>query len=189
MNKWDRIYTQAKPFDYPVSPVLGDNAFLLPEPGAALDMACGLGGNALFLAERGFGTQAWDQSRVAIEKLQLQAREKNLPVSARVIKIQGKSFINCAFDVIVVSRFLDRTLADGIMTALKPGGLLFYQTYTREKTASQGPQNPDYLLAENELLNLFSRLRVVYYRENGRIGDVCRGLRNEAQLIACKRTS
>lgn len=110
-----------------------------------------------------------------------------MPLKARVKNISPQAFINCAFDVIVVSLFLDRTLTDGIIAALKPGGILYYQTYTLEKIGQKGPGNPDYLLAENELLSLFSPLRIVYYRENGRIGDVNLGLRNEAQLIACKR--
>lgn len=187
MNKWDSIYSRAAQRDYPAAAVLTENGFLLPESGSALDLACGLGSNALYLAERHLVTEAWDQSRVAIDKLQRLADSRNLPLKARVKNTSPQAFINCAFDVIVVSRFLGRTLTDGIIAALKPGGILYYQTYTLEKIGQKGPGNPDYLLAENELLSLFSPLRIVYYRENGRIGDVNLGLRNEAQLIACKR--
>lgn len=188
MNKWDRIYSCAELRDYPAAAVLVDNAFLLPESGTALDLASGLGSNALFLAERGFDTQAWDQSGVAMEKLQRQADFRNLPVKAMVKNICNEVFINCAFDVIIVSRFLNRELAHAIIAALNPDALLFYQTYTREKTTRKGPGNPDFLLAENELLRMFSPLRIVYYRENGRFGDISHGLRNEAQLIAAKRS-
>ena len=86
-----------------------------------------------------------------------------------------------------MSRFLDRTLSDAIIGALKPDGLLFYQTFTREKTSRKPPNNPDYLLTENELLALFSPLRVIFYRENALIGELQRGLRNEAQFVGQKR--
>ena len=49
-----------------------------------------------------------------------------------------------------------------------------------------GPSNPDYRLNVNELLVMFTRLRILLYREEGRIGDITRGFRNEAMLIARK---
>ena len=182
-NKWDRIYSQSNVEKYPAVSVLTENAFLLPKFGTALDLACGLGTNAIFLARHGLATEAWDISGVAIEKLRRNADSGDLEINAQVCEINGDSFSGRSFDVIVLSRFLDRNLSDAIMDALKPGGLLFYQTYTEEKTAPHGPNNPDYLLAENELLRLFSGLRVIFYRENGCIGDIEEGLRNEAQLI------
>lgn len=185
-SKWDQIYSQAASEHYPASPVLTDNAFLLPVSGTALDMACGLGSNAIFLAQHGLMVEAWDISGVAIEKLRINAVSGNLPIKTQVCEINEYSLLGRSFDVIVVSRFLDRELSDAIMGALKPGGLLFYQTYTREKTARRGPNNPDYLLAENELLSLFSGIRLVFYRENGLIGDSESGLRNEAQMIGQK---
>ncbi len=185
-NKWDRIYSQADGAQYSAASVLTENAFLLPEFGTALDLACGLGANAFFLARHGLATEAWDISGVAIEKLRRYADSRGLVINAQVGEINKHSFSDGCFDVIVLSRYLDRDLSDAIIGALKPGGLLFYQTYTAEKTAQQGPNNPDYLLAENELLRLFSGLRVIFYRENGCIGDLEEGLRNEAQLIGQK---
>ncbi|MFU8833506.1 MAG: SAM-dependent methyltransferase, partial [Wenzhouxiangella sp.] len=63
------------------------------------------------------------------------------------------------------------------------GGLLFYETFTREKVDDAGPSNPDFLLAPNELLHLFSPLRLLAYREEGVVGDAGRGLRNVAYLV------
>jgi tellurite methyltransferase len=130
---------------------------------------------------------AWDVSSVAIDKLTAYAVHKGLNVNACQQKITANSFKGYHFDVIVVSRFLDRTLSDAIIGALKPAGLLFYQTFTREKTSPKPPDNPDYLLTENELLEMFSPLRVIFYRENALIGNQERGLRNEAQFVGQKR--
>jgi SAM-dependent methyltransferase len=186
IGKWNSIYNQYDPVCYPAAQVLTDNDFLLPTTGAALDLACGLGANAVFLAKQGLAVTAWDISVVAIDKLTAYAVRQGLNINACQQKIEADSFTECCFDVIVVSRFLDRTLSDAIIGALKPDGLLFYQTFTREKTSSKPPNNPDYLLGCNELLALFSPLRAVFYRENGLIGNPLRGLRNEAQFVGQK---
>jgi tellurite methyltransferase len=185
-EKWDRIYSRDEPGRQPPAPVLTDNAFLLPSAGIALDLASGLGANAIFLAEHGLKVTAFDISSAAIEKLNAYARHRRLAIEARQEAVTPASLPSSAFDVIVISRFLDRPLKDGIIEALKPGGLLFYQTFTRLKVAAEGPTNPAYLLATNELLDLFSPLRTVYYRENAAIGDIGQGLRNEAQFIGQK---
>jgi SAM-dependent methyltransferase len=186
-EKWDGIYAQRAAAQTEAAEVLYDHAFLLPPAGSALDLACGLGGNTLLLARSGLTTEAWDISAVALNKLQQRAAAEGLPIQTRCVDIQPDCFAFEGFDVIAISRFLDRAICPAIIDALKPGGLLFYQTYTREKTAAHGPQNPVYLLAENELLQLFSALRIVFYREHGMIGDLAQGLRNEAQLIGQKR--
>ena len=182
-NKWNCIYRQADHVQYPPAKVLTDNVYLLPQSGTALDLASGLGGNALFLAECGLTVEAWDISSAAIEKLTNKANSKGLLINTKVRNINKLTFSGCAFDVIVVSRFLDRSICEEIISALNPEGLLFYQTYTRQKLNDPSPNNPDYLLAENELLDLFADLRVVFYRENGCIGNTEAGLRNEAQFI------
>lgn len=180
--KWDAIHGQSSS-DQGAAEVLSANCFLLPTQGLALDLACGKGGNALLLAEKGLWVQAWDISAVALEKLRNKADAAGLAIETRQCNITADSLLNTSFDVIVVSRFLDRTLCNAIMAALKPGGLLFYQTFTRNKLEQQGPSNPDYLLANNELLRLFSPLSVIFYQEYPPIGDVRSGNRNEACFI------
>ncbi|WP_246598886.1 class I SAM-dependent methyltransferase [Methylogaea oryzae] len=161
-----------------------DNAHLLPPSGRALDLACGLGGNALLLARLGLRVHAWDISPVAVERLRLAAAEPGLAIDAEVRDAENAPWPQAFFDVIVVSRFLCRPLAGPIAAALKPGGLLFYQTFVGDKAEGIGPSNPDYLLERNELLRLFAGLRVIAYREEGLVGDMGRGFRNEAMLVA-----
>jgi tellurite methyltransferase len=185
-DKWDIVYSQEKLNLLTAAPVLIENSFLLPKAGTALDMACGLGGNAIFLAQNGLRTNAWDISGIAIEKLQIYADLAGLQIFPKQCEINEHLLVEYKFDVIVVSRFLDRSLCKGIMGALKKGGLLFYQTYTREKCRTCGPDNPEYLLQQNELLTLFSKLKLVFYRDNGLIGNCKAGFRNEAQFIGQK---
>jgi len=182
--KWDAIYKK----DHHAVPINGllENEFLLPEHGVALDLACGLGENALFLAEKGLNSHAWDISSVGLDKLKQQANKKNLSIFIKQLYIEEDSLPKNTFDVIVLSHFLDRSLCNAIMDALKPNGLLFYQTYVREKLASRGPNNPAFLLARNELLQLFSPLTVLVYRENSLVGNLDFGERDEALFIGQK---
>ena len=183
--KWDEIYLQREGEPTP-SLVLQQNNYLLPEKGVAVDLACGQGGNALLLAEAGLDVQAWDVSPVAIEQLQKIANSKGLKVNAQVRDVTKYPPTINSVDILVVSFFLERELCPALFAAIKPGGLLFYQTYCQQKVTEQGPTNPDYLLADNELLQLFPQMKVRVYREDALLGKHSVGLRNQALLVTQK---
>lgn len=185
--KWDRLHAEASGSLPEPAGVLEANAHLLPPAGLALDLACGLGGNALFLAKRGFRVSAWDISPVAVARLSAWAAELGLEIEAEACDVEAKAFPTAAFEVVVASRFLCRSLVPTLLDSLKPGGLLLYQTYVSAKPNPVGPSNPDFLLLENELPSLFADLRLVFYREEARIGDLSRGLRDEAYFVGQKR--
>lgn len=179
--KWDARYRESGERGEPAR-VLTDYAHLLPASGSALDLACGLGANALFMARHGLRVTAWDLSPVAIERLAADARD--LPLTAEVRDLAAVPPPPDTFDVVVVSHYLERALAPAIAASLRPGGLLFYQTFSRLKVTPHGPSNPEFRLADNELLRLFPGLHVRAYREEGRLGDIGQGLRDEALLVA-----
>jgi len=184
VKKWDEHYKTAS--HRPASRVLLENQHLLPTHGLALEIACGLGNNALLLAKQGMETHAWDISAVGIEQLQNKAQEENLAIIGGVRDaIQDPPAVE-SFDVIVVTHFLDRTLVPHLLAALRPQGLLFYQTFTKIKVDDTGPKNPDFLLGDNELLSLCQPLHLLAYREEGQLGDVTQGFRNLAMLVGQK---
>ena len=123
----------------------------------ALDLACGRAGNAHLLAQTGFCVSAWDISDAVIDHIK--QRQPAIIDHALVRDVSQQPPEPDSFDVIVVSRFLDRSICPAIARALKPGGVLFYQTFVH------GLSNPDYLLAPNELLTLFSDLDTLDYHE------------------------
>ena len=185
--KWDSRYRDNADMVPAPAMVLVEYAHLLPVNGKALDLAAGLGGNALFLAHHGLDTSAWDISAVAMEALSLEAERNSVVIDCQVRDVVAEPPVAESFDVIVVSRFLERALSPAISAALCPGGLLFYQTFVAEKTDSTlGPFNPDFLLQQNEMLRLFPGLTVRAYRDEGLLGDTAKGLRNEAYLVAEK---
>lgn len=183
-GKWNERYRDAIVGEGEPVRVLRDHLHLLPHHGRALDLACGLGANALLLAAHGLDTTAWDISAVATDKLNAYAREHDLPLHAEVRDLTQHGLPEHHFDVIVVSRYLERSLCPAIQTALKPGGLLYYQTWTRAQVGEHGPSNPAFRLARNELLHLFTELDIIAYREEDTVGDTARGLRDEAWLVA-----
>jgi len=184
--KWDAIYRQSFSQNQACE-VLRQHIHLLPAEGKALDLACGLGSNALLLAANNLSVDALDISAVALERLKASAQEKKRAITTHLCDLSAVSLPQGCYDVIVISRFLDRTLCNAIMAALRPEGLLFYQTFTRNKLDQQGPSNPDYLLDCNELLQLFSSLTLVCYQEYAHAGDLRHGNRNEACYIGQKR--
>ncbi len=184
-EKWDQRYREVSIASARPARVLEQFAYLLPESGTALDLACGTGGNALLLAARGLDTLAWDISETVVAKLQQHAVEHGLPLGAEVVDVEQSPPEPASLDVLVVSHFLYRPHLPALEQALAPGGLLFYQTFTRERTPdATGPGNPKFLLDPNELLRAFPNLRVLQYAEDGLQGDLKAGVRNLAMLVA-----
>jgi SAM-dependent methyltransferase len=188
-DKWNVIYRDGRETAPEAVTVLSENRHLLPATGTALDAACGRGGNALLLSRLGLETHAWDISQEALKQLRAVASRENLKVRTVCRDLILHPPDADTFDVIVVSHFLDRSIIGALIRALRPNGLVFYQTFIREQRDGYGPSNPDYRLAENELLRLFRGLHLVYYREEGMVGDLKAGFRNEAMLIAQRRST
>jgi len=185
-EKWNRIYQNAQcPGE--VAQVLVENLHLLPKQGSALDLAAGLGANAICLAKQGLEVRAWELSDIALEKMNQFARQDDLKITTELRDVEGNPPEKEQFDVIVVSHFLDRRTIPDLIAALKPKGLILYQTFTQIKAdPAIGPSSPRFTLVENELLAFFSALKIRVYREEGVIGDTGQGFRNEAMLVAQK---
>ena len=160
---------------------------LLPETGTALDLACGRGGNTIELARHGMTVTACDNSKEAIKILKQEARQKlpektSITTTTKPAETVLKRESN-SYDLIIVSRFLDRNINTAITAALKKNGLLFYQTFTED--SSSGPSNPDYILQRNELLRIFSNKEymIIHYQEYG----ILKQEYNYAELVARKK--
>ena len=186
-EKWDAIYRSGGHQRQQPAAVLKDYSYLLPAAGTALEPACGYGANAVYLAQRGLDTSAWDISQEAIHNLDDRARQMGLQIHTRICDVLADPPPPDSFDVIAVSYFLDRQFIPHLIGALKPRGLLFYQTFTRDRVDDTGPANEMYRLAANELLQLCRDLHIVLYHEAGLIGNTRQGFRNEAMLIGQRR--
>jgi SAM-dependent methyltransferase len=164
-ENWDSKYQQAT-LQTPANPshVLKQHSRLLPFRGQALELACGLGGNARFLALCGLKTHAWDISDSALTILNNWASLNHLPIEPLITDLEQMILPYQQFDVIVVSRYLDRTLFTAIQDALKPGGLLFYQTFLGP-VQDNAPQNPNFYIQSGEFNQAWSKLKTEVYGE------------------------
>ena len=103
------------------SPLLAAWTDRLPR-GRALDVACGLGRNAIHLAANGYAVDAMDISGVALAKARERASAAGVEVNWIEADLEQPDIARGAYDVIVVARFLDRPLIPRLIDALRPGG-------------------------------------------------------------------
>ncbi len=168
--------------------VLQHYDYLLPPAGVALDLACGLGGNAIFLAQAGFAVNAWDISDVAVRTLQNFSLSRRLMIDAVTRDVEREPPAPLSQDVIVVSYFMHRPLFAPLVAALRPGGMIYYQTFSIDRPeGAPGPRNPEFLLQRNELLRAFSSLDVLAFHDEGLLGNADKGLPGESAIVARKR--
>jgi SAM-dependent methyltransferase len=149
----------------------------------ALDVACGDGRNSRYLAELGFAVDAVDVSDVAVEALRAATADAGLAVRAKVVDLEHEPLPEREYDVVVCMSYLQRDLFAALRRALRPGGVLLYETFSRAHVEELGkPFNPAYVLERNELLHAFAELHVRHYREGiaERGGDT----RGVASLVA-----
>lgn len=186
-QKWNARYSNSDVTIPEPAWVLTQYDYLLPPGGHALELACGLGGNAIRLAEKGFMVTAWDISDVAIRTLQNFSLSRNLMLNAEIRDVEREPPEPASQDVIVVSNFLHLPLMRHIVDALRPGGVVYYQTWSIDRPPGMGgPSNPDFLLKRNELLQAFSLLDVLVFHDEGLAGDLNCGLRGQSAIVARK---
>ena len=184
-DKWNRRYQNADDLtEANASHVLTGHRNLLPKNGDALDLACGLGANALLMAKQGLNVSAWDIASVAINKLSVAIEAQQLKLQPQIRDVITAPPTADSFDVIVVSQFLHRPLIPQLISALKTNGLIFYQTFTQENKGQFGPSNPGFLLQPNELLRLFTSLKILAYQEPRYVGDSANPLNGQAYIVA-----
>ena len=148
-------------FDLPPSPwVRRWSAFIRPG-GAVLDVACGAGRHARWLATLGFEVDAVDRAPELFE-----APPPGVRLTGADIESGPWPYAGRRFDAIVVTNYLHRPLMATLMAELEPGGVLIYETFARGHERFGKPSNPDYLLAPGELLRVVAgELRVLGYED------------------------
>ena len=171
-ERWNKRY-QEKPFRDYVEPIVQKYA-KLAKIGKALDIACGQGRNAKFLAELGFEVDGVDLSDYALS--QIEAHSKIHTIEA---DLDGYVLEKNRYDLIININYLNRNFFHQIKEALKVGGVVIFETFIIAHGDFDNPQNPEYLLRKNELLHAFLSLDILYYEERDDIN-----LRGEKTRVA-----
>ncbi len=167
-TQWDKRYSRPT-FIYGKSPVqfLAENYHYIPFEANVLDMGMGEGRNAVFLAQKGYKVTGIDISSVAVKKAHLLAQEFGVKFKGIVASLKDYKIAPQSFDAIICFYYVDKTLIEKMKSWLRPGGILIYEAYTlREKSnRPRGVLEEEILLKEQELLRLFTGMRVLKYEE------------------------
>ncbi len=161
------------------SPWLVECAPHLPTRGHGLDVACGSGRHAAWLAARGLTTWGCDllpDALLRAHALVRAATELDFSAAARPRAPIAFAAVNATlplpwregvFAVICGFRYLDRALFPRLARHLVPGGFLVWETFTIEQARFGKPRRPEFLLAPGEWAQLCSdaQLEVVATRE------------------------
>jgi len=163
---WDEQYRKkadpATEHESAPSSVLIEAARNLP-PGRALDLACGTGRNALWLAERGWNVTAIDGSPAAIETLRRRAARANVTIDAQVVDLEEPGFAIAPdhYDLIAMCYYLQRNLFEPCKSGLVPGGVMVVIALLIEP----GKENSPFRLQPGELRSYFEDWEILHHRE------------------------
>jgi SAM-dependent methyltransferase len=150
--------------------------------GAALDLACGAGRHAIYLAAHGFTVDAIDIAGAGLRRAQRTARSQGLPVRFVQADLDHFPLPPDRYALTVSTRFLNRTLWPALKRCTRPLGMVLYETFTIDQPSIGHPSNPAYLLAHDELRRAFADFDVLAYEE-GRF-ETETGAAFLAQLLA-----
>ena len=209
ISEWDAKYREVPEAAREPAPIVAELLPLLPR-GAALDLACGAGRHAVLLAQQGCRVIAVDASSAALDITEQRAHEAGLRVQRKTnlnragsavreglvlvqADLESARLPEEAFDVILCIHYLQRSLFAQMERALRPGGMLVFETFVKPGFAStnpetrtkahlefgNGPHNPEFLLDPYELRDAFPGLRTLFCRE------LCAG-KGIASLLARK---
>jgi len=148
----------------------------------ALEIACGMGRNARFLAQQGFEVDALDISPVAIESLQ------NIPnLRAKEVDFDEYILEENAYDLIVCTYFLKRELFPQIEKALKEDGIFIFETFMHHSENTKVPSNKSFLLNEGELEATFDDRYEILHLQEFMDEGVCGDKSMKASMVAKKK--
>jgi SAM-dependent methyltransferase len=185
MPDWDQRYRNGEHTSKEPAPLL-IKAIKDLKPGRALDLACGVGRHAIYLAQHGWQVTAVDSSRVGIEILRQRARSAREGNAGVPVPTRRDSYASClleidavvadlesgefqieptTYDLICDFYYLQRDLFSSIRAGVKPGGAFVAAIHLNDGNLEAKPHNPAFLLEPGELKTLFSDWEITYYRE------------------------
>ena len=183
MADWDKRYREGEHLQDEPHPLITTFASSV-EPGQALDLACGAGRHALWLAEHGWMVTAVDSSRIAIDFLQEQCRARGVAVQSVVADLENHEFAIApeSYDLIVVCNYLQRDLFPSIRAGTRIGGYVITIIAMVDDDPRVRPMNREYLLNPGDLRAEFAGWRFLHDFEGKPAGNPSR--RATAEVIA-----
>ncbi len=166
IRAWEKRYRSkerpAEDFQAGPARLLIKTAEKLP-PRRALDLACGTGRNALWLAEHGWRVTAVDGASSAIRVLRDRASDRHLEIDPRVADLEKHEFeiATAVWDLIAICYYLQRDLFAPAKRGVAPGGILVAIVHT----TAAGEESTPHRLRPGELKNYFRGWQILHYYE------------------------
>ena len=159
---WEQYYVQAPDVEAAPSPLVVEVAEAT-RPGRALDLACGSGRNALYLARLGWEVVAVDASPSAVRIVRERAAACAARIDARVADLETSEFQiePGGYDLICDCLYLQRDLFPKIREGVRPGGVFAGEILLRDS------QPRRFVLEPGELRREFEGWKILYYSEAG----------------------
>lgn len=162
---WDERYRSrkhAEDFAVEATPLLVETA-REQKPGKALDLACGTGRNAVWLAQHGWRVTAIDGAPAAIEILRVKAAELGIIIDSRAADLQKNEFPieGSSWDLVAICYYLQRNLFEAAKQGVKPGGVLVAIVHITENDE----QPTESRLSPGELRNYFRGWEILHEYE------------------------
>jgi SAM-dependent methyltransferase len=182
LRGWNARYRTENPHSEP-APLVVQTASGLP-PGRALDLACGAGRNALWLARNGWSVTAVDGAEEAIAILRRRAAEQNLEIATHVANLErGEFHIEPgAWDLVAMCYYLDRRLFAPARNGLAPDGILLAIVHITET----GEKPTKTRMRPGELKDSFPDCEILHYFE-GPPADASHRRPVAEIVVRCKR--
>jgi len=143
------------------------------DPGAtgkkALDIACGSGRDAVWMAMNGYDVEAIDLLPDALAKASDLSRRCGVNVATRAVDLEHEPTLPAGrYDLVTVFRYLQRKLFGAIREAVAPGGFVVYETFHEQNLSTgQRPRSPAHLLRSGELVQSFEGFEVIIAQDAG----------------------
>jgi 2-polyprenyl-3-methyl-5-hydroxy-6-metoxy-1,4-benzoquinol methylase len=186
-DKWDERYRSGAYAErtHPTA-LLAEWLDRLPR-GRALDVACGAGRNALYLAARGYAVDAIDISSAGLERGRATADRLGLEISWHCADLEEdtQALPRGPYDLVVWVRYVNAALLWPLVERLAPGGHVLVEQHLKTTEQVVGPSGSAFRLAPHELERAAAGLRVVHYHE-GLVVDPDGRTAALAQLIASR---
>ena len=165
-QKWDARYARQSQREAPApARWLVDTLPRLP-PGTALDLACGRGGNAIYLASQGYSVDAVDVSPVGLELAREAARKAGVRVHCVCQDLLADIDISgWCYDLIVMYHFIAPDLLARLSQALRTGGVLMVEQHMTGFPGAAGPGSDRFRVAPGELAAAVTGLEILQIEE------------------------
>lgn len=148
--------------------------------GKALDVACGAGRNALFLAGRGYRVDALDISAEALSRGEKEAQARGVQVNWVQHDLDEALQLEGGYQLALLIRYVDLQLLQQLGSLLAPGGILVCEEHLESNQDVIGPANPAFRVSSGDLKKAADGLEILHLEEglvtepDGRIASLAR---------------